>query len=168
MLQIELEEADGYTVCRPVGELAGRYLYPTLTPAGVLPGWRRPVWSGSGHHVCCAGLRRSRMGAAAVSAGVLNEEVIVDLNYEEDKAVSVDLNLAATEEGDLIEVQASGEEATFARAQLEQMLEFGQQAITGLIAKQRGVLNDLPRSLPQSQDPSGAAFESSRGRDFAQ
>ena len=105
---------------------------------------------------------------AAVSAGVLNEEVIVDLNYEEDKAVSVDLNLAATEEGDLIEVQASGEEATFARAQLEQMLEFGQQAITGLIAKQRGVLDDLPRSLPQSQDPSGAAFESSRGRDFAQ
>ena len=38
---------------------------------------------------------------------------VLDLNYEEDKAVTVDLNLVATEDGALVEVQGAGEEATF-------------------------------------------------------
>src|SRR6476660_7941734 len=42
---------------------------------------------------------------AAVSAGILDGNAIVDLNYEEDKAVTVDFNLVATEDGDLVEVQ---------------------------------------------------------------
>jgi ribonuclease PH len=42
---------------------------------------------------------------AAVSAGVLDGKAIVDLNYEEDKAVTVDFNLVATEDGDFVEVQ---------------------------------------------------------------
>src|SRR6266446_1802178 len=50
---------------------------------------------------------------AAVSAGILDEHAIVDLNYEEDKLVAVDFNLVATEDGEFVEVQASGEEATF-------------------------------------------------------
>src|SRR5437879_354956 len=48
---------------------------------------------------------------AAVSAGVLDGNAIVDLNYEEDKAVTVDFNLVATEDGDFVEVQGSGTEA---------------------------------------------------------
>src|SRR5712692_10615288 len=55
---------------------------------------------------------------AAVSAGVLNGTPIVDLNYEEDKAVTVDFNLVATEDGELVELQGSGEEATFSNDQL--------------------------------------------------
>ncbi len=50
---------------------------------------------------------------AAVSAGVLNGVSMLDLNYEEDKAVTVDFNLVATEDGEFVEVQGSGEEATF-------------------------------------------------------
>ncbi len=40
---------------------------------------------------------------------------IVDLNYEEDKLVTVDFNLVATEDGEFVEVQGSGEEATFSQ-----------------------------------------------------
>src|ERR1043166_7370250 len=51
---------------------------------------------------------------AAVSAGILDGQAIVDLNYQEDKLVTVDFNLVATEDGEFVEVQSSGEEATFA------------------------------------------------------
>jgi ribonuclease PH len=84
---------------------------------------------------------RSLVGA--VSIGILEGDALVDLNYEEDKAVSVDLNLVATESGELVEVQASGEEATFQQEQLEEMLALGRAAITQLIAQQRAVLEDF-------------------------
>ena len=56
---------------------------------------------------------------------MLEGSAIVDLNYEEDKAVTVDFNLVATEDGEFVEVQGSGEEATFAQSQLDQMLALG-------------------------------------------
>ncbi len=80
---------------------------------------------------------------AAVSAGVLNGQAIVDLNYEEDKAVTVDFNLVATEDGDFVEVQGAGEEATFAQTEMEQMLTLSRKAIAELIAAQRAVLARL-------------------------
>ena len=76
----------------------------------------------------------------AISAGVLEGSAVVDLNYDEDKAVTVDFNLVATAEGELIEVQASGEESVFAQAQLDEMLALGRNAITQLIAMQRNTL----------------------------
>jgi ribonuclease PH len=77
---------------------------------------------------------------AAVSAGVLNGHPMVDLNYEEDKAVTVDFNLVATEDGDFVEVQGSGEEATFAQSELDQMMTLARKGISDLIAAQRAVL----------------------------
>src|ERR1043166_3962287 len=59
---------------------------------------------------------------AAVSAGTLNGQPIVDLSYEEDKAVTVDFNLVATEDGEFVEVQGSGEESTFTQPELQQLL----------------------------------------------
>lgn len=77
---------------------------------------------------------------AAVSAGILDGRAIVDLNYEEDKAVTVDFNLVATEDGDFVEVQGSGEESTFAQSELEQMMTLARKGIADLIATQRAVL----------------------------
>lgn len=77
---------------------------------------------------------------AAVSAGVLDGHAIVDLNYEEDKDVAVDFNLVATEDGELVEIQGAGEEATFSEAQLHEMLALGRGAIAHLIDKQRALL----------------------------
>jgi ribonuclease PH len=80
---------------------------------------------------------------AAVSAGVLGGETVLDLNYEEDKAVTVDFNLVATEDGEFVEVQGSGEEATFSSAELAAMLAAGKKGIGELIAAQRRVLASL-------------------------
>jgi len=80
---------------------------------------------------------------AAASAGMLDGTAIVDLNYEEDKGVTVDFNLVATEDGEFVEVQGSGEEATFAQTELEQMLLISRKGITELIAAQRAVLARL-------------------------
>ncbi len=82
---------------------------------------------------------------AAVSVGVMEGSVpVLDLNYEEDKAVTVDLNLVATEDGALVEVQGAGEEATFSHAQLLEMLSLGQKGIAELIAAQRIALEAPP------------------------
>jgi ribonuclease PH len=77
---------------------------------------------------------------AAISAGILEGQAVVDLNYEEDKAVTVDFNLVATEDGDFVEVQGSGEESTFAQNELEQMITLARKGIAELIAAQRAVL----------------------------
>jgi ribonuclease PH len=87
---------------------------------------------------------------AAVSAGVLNDQTIADLNYEEDKLVTVDFNLVATEDGEFVEVQASGEEATFAQSQLDEMLALGRRGIGELIGAQRTVLARLMVTPPES------------------
>src|SRR5438067_6113894 len=87
---------------------------------------------------------------AAVSAGVLDGNAIVDLNYEEDKAVTVDFNLVATEDGDFVEVQGSGEEATFAHGELDQMMTLARKGISDLIAAQRAMLARIMVSAPAS------------------
>jgi ribonuclease PH len=93
----------------------------------------------------------------AVSAGILDGHAIVDLNYEEDKTVSVDFNLVATEEGELVEVQASGEESVFQQTQLDEMLVLGRGAIMQLIAMQRSLLAHPQRSV--AQDPEEVTFK---------
>src|SRR5258708_11664712 len=87
---------------------------------------------------------------AAVSAGVLDGNAIVDLNYEEDKAVAVDFNLVATEDGDFVEVQSSGEQSTFSHVQLDEMLVLARKGIAELIAAQRAVLARLMVTPPTS------------------
>src|SRR5882762_3299152 len=87
---------------------------------------------------------------AAVSAGILDGNAIVDLNYEEDKLVTVDFNLVATEDGEFVEVQGSGEEATFSQAQLDEMLGLARKGIAALIGAQRAVLARIMVSPPDS------------------
>ncbi len=80
---------------------------------------------------------------AAVSAGVFEGVPVLDLNYEEDKAVTVDFNLVATEDGEIVELQGSGEEATFSQAELDAMLDLGRKGIRELVAAQQKVLADF-------------------------
>src|SRR5215218_7581767 len=86
---------------------------------------------------------------AAISAGVLNSTSVLDLDYEEDQAVTVDFNLVATEDGEFVELQGSGEEATFSQDQLSQMLTLGRNSIAELISAQRAVLANLPANTPE-------------------
>lgn len=74
---------------------------------------------------------------AAISVGVVNDEVRLDLNYEEDLNASVDLNLVMTESGRIVEIQATGEEATFSEEELMTMLSYGKKGIAELIQAQK-------------------------------
>ncbi|MBA3273258.1 MAG: ribonuclease PH [Chthoniobacterales bacterium] len=94
-----------------------------------------------------------RQLVAAVSAGVLDGVPLLDLNYEEDKAVSVDLNLVATERGEFVEIQGAGEEATFSESQLAEMLSIGRAGIEQLIAAQRAVLDQAARDSKEVAAP---------------
>lgn len=73
---------------------------------------------------------------AAVSTGVYYDTPVLDLNYDEDKAASVDFNIVMTGQGEFIEVQGAGEEATFSRGQLEELVALGEQGIRQLILRQ--------------------------------
>jgi ribonuclease PH len=78
---------------------------------------------------------------AAVSVGLLHQEILLDLDYSEDKDADVDLNLVMTGSGKLIEVQAGGEEATFSPRQLQEMLVLGEKGIAQITQSQRSALS---------------------------
>jgi ribonuclease PH len=74
---------------------------------------------------------------AAISVGVLGGVELLDLEYVEDRDADVDLNLVMTGAGGFVEVQGSGEEATFSRDQLDRLLELGRQGIATIVAAQK-------------------------------
>lgn len=77
---------------------------------------------------------------AAVSVGVVDSGVLLDLDYPEDRDAEVDLNLVMTGNLEFIELQASGEENVFGDAQLATMLEYGRRGISELVARQQEIL----------------------------
>lgn len=79
---------------------------------------------------------------AAVSVGVVAGQPVLDLNYEEDKLATVDFNLVATETNQFVEIQGSGEEATFSDEELSQMLALGKKGVAQLVQSQRKFLSD--------------------------
>jgi ribonuclease PH len=81
-----------------------------------------------------------RHAIAAVSVGILEKQALLDLCYTEDAAAEVDLNLVMTSAGEFIELQGTGEEATFSESQLAEMLVLGKGGIGELLALQRAAL----------------------------
>ena len=77
---------------------------------------------------------------AAVSVGLVDGEERLDLEYVEDRDADVDMNLVTTGDGRLIEVQGSGEEATFSRAQLDRLIDLGESGIRAITAAQKKAL----------------------------
>lgn len=78
---------------------------------------------------------------AAISVGILEDDsYAVDLDYIEDSACQVDMNLVMTESGRFVEIQGTGEEATFDGDQLNHLLHYGKEAIESLIAYQKEAL----------------------------
>ena len=77
---------------------------------------------------------------AAVSVGVINGVPSLDLNYEEDSKAGVDMNVVATDKGRFVELQGTGETATFTEEEMNAMLALAKNGIASLIEKQREVL----------------------------
>jgi ribonuclease PH len=78
----------------------------------------------------------------AISVGIIDGEARLDLEYVEDVAADVDMNLVMTGAGAFIEVQGTGEEATFSRDELNRLLELGEAGIRAVTAAQRAALGD--------------------------
>ena len=76
---------------------------------------------------------------AAISVGIKDGEVILDLDYEEDSSAEVDMNVIMTESGQFVEIQGTGEEATYSHAELLQMLDVASQGIKQLIEAQKQI-----------------------------
>ena len=85
----------------------------------------------------------------AVSVGLVSGQVLLDLNYEEDRDAAVDMNLVMTSTGVFVEVQGAGEEATFSAEELNRMIELGETGIRRLIASQRELLHSAVADLPE-------------------
>lgn len=89
-----------------------------------------------------------RPGVAAVSVGVVADQVLLDLCYTEDVGAAVDMNLVMNAAGEFIELQGTGEEATFTQGQLADMIAVGKAGIQQLLAAQQAAL--APAAVPPS------------------
>lgn len=81
-----------------------------------------------------------KTSVAAVSVGMEGDRLLLDLCYEEDARAAVDMNVVMTGNGRLVEVQASGEEATFTAEQLHSLLRLAARGIRQLTRIQRAAL----------------------------
>jgi ribonuclease PH len=80
---------------------------------------------------------------AAVSVGIIGGVPSLDLNYEEDSKAGVDMNVVATDKGRFVELQGTGESATFSEEEMIALLALAKSGIAALIEKQREVLAPL-------------------------
>ena len=84
-----------------------------------------------------------KLGVAAVSVGIVDGEVMLDLCYEEDSRASVDFNIVMTDAGEFVEVQGTAEDGVFSRAQMDEMLNMAESGIRQLMEAQRQAIATL-------------------------
>jgi ribonuclease PH len=84
---------------------------------------------------------------AAVSVGVVEDRPVLDLDYVEDSAAEVDMNVARTDSGRYVEVQGTAESRPFGREQLDQMLALADRGIDRLQLEQREALGSIFEAL---------------------
>ncbi len=79
---------------------------------------------------------------AAVSVGMLDGELLLDLEYVEDSRAEVDMNVVMTGRGEFVEIQGTGEKCAYSRAQLDAMLALAEKGIGELMAVQKNILGE--------------------------
>ena len=77
---------------------------------------------------------------AAVSLGIKENKVLLDLNYEEDSTADTDLNIVMNDKNQIIEIQGTAEDAPFSKKELSDMLELGSSAINEIIERQKACI----------------------------
>jgi ribonuclease PH len=80
---------------------------------------------------------------SAVSVGIVEDQLLLDLDYEEDSRAEVDMNVVMTGSGLFIEIQGTAEKTPFSRERLQAMSVLAQEGIERLIKKQMELLGDL-------------------------
>jgi len=84
-----------------------------------------------------------RDSVAAVSVGIVDGKVLLDLNYQEDSRAEVDMNIVMTGSGKFIEVQGTAEHVPFTKKKLDRLTEIAEQGIRELLAIQKKVLTQM-------------------------
>ncbi len=79
---------------------------------------------------------------SAVSVGIVDNEKLIDLCYDEDSVASVDMNIVMTEEGEVIEIQGTGEEKPFSMDDLNDLLKLGEKGIKQIVQIQKNSLKN--------------------------
>lgn len=79
---------------------------------------------------------------AAISCGIYQGQAVLDLDYDEDSAAEIDANFILTADGQLVEIQATGEEHPFSRASLNEMLDLAESGCNSLFDLQRRAVQD--------------------------
>ena len=78
---------------------------------------------------------------AAISLGIKESQILLDLNYAEDSKVDVDFNLVMNEDSEIIEVQGTAEGAAFSKEKLSEIIDLGEKGVLELIRIQKEILN---------------------------
>jgi ribonuclease PH len=77
---------------------------------------------------------------AAVSLGIKDNKILLDLDYDEDSTADTDLNIVMNDKDELIEIQGTAEDAPFSKIELSDMLELGSSAIAEIVKKQKACI----------------------------
>ena len=77
---------------------------------------------------------------AAVSMGIKENQILLDLDYDEDSTADTDLNIVMNDKDELIEIQGTAEDAPFSKKELDDMLVMGSSAIADIIKKQKACI----------------------------
>jgi len=77
---------------------------------------------------------------AAVSVGMVDDQVCLDLDYEQDSRAQVDMNVVMTDKGEFVEVQGTGEQSPFSASELDAMLRMARSGIKKILAAQKTAL----------------------------
>ena len=77
---------------------------------------------------------------AAVSLGIKDNKILLDLDYDEDSTADTDLNIVMNDKDELIEIQGTAEDAPFSKIELSDMLEIGSSAIAEIVKKQKACI----------------------------
>ena len=80
---------------------------------------------------------------AAISVGMVDGQMLLDLNYEEDSKAEVDMNFVMTGSGLFVEIQGTAEKKAFSKEQIDKMTELASKGIQELIARQREIIGNL-------------------------
>ncbi|NLK72260.1 MAG: ribonuclease PH [Clostridiales bacterium] len=84
---------------------------------------------------------------SAISIGIVDDNIMLDLCYEEDSRAQVDMNIVMTDKGEYIEIQGTGEESSFNSRELQDMLFLAEKGCKILFKKQEEIVGDLSAFL---------------------
>jgi ribonuclease PH len=79
----------------------------------------------------------------AISAGIVDGEMLLDLNFEEDSHAQVDLNMVMTEKGEVIEIQGTAEGKPFSKRNLQELIQLAEMGIKQIIEEEKNILGKI-------------------------